>query len=406
MSETIVRNIKTEDYLYDLPDEKIARYPLQERAESKLLVYRDGSLEDDTFSNLGRYLEKGTTLVFNNTRVIRARLMFRKETGASIEIFCLEPFDPSDYQLSLTSVNSCSWICLVGNSKKWKEGNVTMNLLHKGENVKISAERLKEADDGNIIRFRWEHENLTMGEILEEGGHIPVPPYLGRDDEEIDTLRYQTVYSETDGSVAAPTAGLHFTESLIDELMASGISRENVTLHVGAGTFVPVKTETIGGHEMHTEHISVTRTTIQNLLSGNVIAVGTTTVRTLESIYWLGVMLLETDTLPDRLPPVPQWIPYQEHKRDYSAQEALGALVNYLELKRYESAHTSTSVIIVPGYRFRIVRGAITNYHMPGSTLLLLVSALIGDSWRSVYNYALGNNYRFLSYGDSSLLIP
>lgn len=406
MRENIVRSIKTGDYLYDLPNEKIARYPLQERAQSKLLVYREGSIEDDTFSNLGRHLGKGTTLVFNNTRVIRARLMFRKDTGASVEIFCLEPFEPSDYQLSLTSFNSCSWVCLVGNSKKWKQGRVTMNLQHKGEIVKVSAERLNEVDDGNIIRFSWEHKSLTMGEILEEGGHVPVPPYLGRDDEVIDTIRYQTVYSETDGSVAAPTAGLHFTESLIDELMASGIKREYVTLHVGAGTFVPVKTETIGGHKMHTEHFSVTRTTIQNLLSARVVAVGTTSVRTLESIYWLGVMLLESDTLPDKLPSVPQWIPYQEHKREYSAQEAIGALKSYLELKRYESAHTSTSVIIVPGYRFRIVNGVITNYHMPGSTLLLLVSALVGDAWRSVYDHALGNNYRFLSYGDSSLLLP
>ncbi|MCA1757483.1 MAG: S-adenosylmethionine:tRNA ribosyltransferase-isomerase [Bacteroidales bacterium] len=406
MRENIARNIRTGDYLYDLPDEKIARYPLQERDQSKLLIFRDGFIEDDIFKNIGRHLGKGTTLVFNNTRVIRARLLFRKETGASIEIFCLEPFDPSDYQLSLTSANSCSWICLVGNSKKWKQGSVTMNLLYKGEIVKVSAERLNDVNDGNTIRFSWEHKTLTMAEILEGGGHIPVPPYLGRDDEAIDTIRYQTVYSETDGSVAAPTAGLHFTESLIDDLMASGIKRDYITLHVGAGTFVPVKTETIGGHEMHTEHFSVTRTTIQNLLSGRVIAVGTTTVRTLESIYWLGVMLLESDNLPDQLPSVSQWIPYQEHKREYSVQEAIGALESYMELKRYESAHTSTSVIIVPGYRFRIVKGVITNYHMPGSTLLLLVSALVGDSWRSVYDHALDNNYRFLSYGDSSLLLP
>jgi S-adenosylmethionine:tRNA ribosyltransferase-isomerase len=405
MREYSARNIRAGDYIYNLPPEKIARYPLEERSESKLLVYRKGRIEDDTFSNIGRYLKRGTTLVFNNTRVIRARLMFRKETGATIEIFCLEPFDPSDYQLSLNAANSCCWICLVGNSKKWKEGNVTMNLLHKGENVRIQAERLKTADDGNIIRFSWEHEELTMGEILEEGGHIPVPPYLDRDDEPIDTIRYQTVYSETDGSVAAPTAGLHFTDSLINELTSSGIKKEFVTLHVGAGTFVPVKSETIGEHEMHTEHFSVTRTTIQTLLSGNVIAVGTTTVRTLESIYWLGVMLLESDTLPEQLPSVPQWIPYKEHKREYSADEAFSALDSYLELKRYESAHTSTSVIIVPGYRFRIVRGVITNYHMPGSTLLLLVAAMVGDSWRSIYNYAVKNNYRFLSYGDSSLLL-
>lgn len=406
MKENNARNIKAGDYIYNLPQERIARYPLQERSESKLLVYRNGVIQDDTFSNLGIYLEKGTTLVFNNTRVIRARLLFRKETGASIEIFCLEPFDPSDYQLSLTSAKSCSWSCLVGNSKKWKEGNVTMNLLHAGEEVKISAERFNTVDNGTIIRFSWEHEDLTMGEILEMCGHIPVPPYLGRDDEPIDTIRYQTVYSETDGSVAAPTAGLHFTESLINGLTASGIKKEFVTLHVGAGTFVPVKSKTIGEHEMHTEHFSVTRSSIQNLLSGKVVAVGTTTVRTLESIYWLGVMLLESDTLPEQLPSVPQWIPYREHKKEYSAREALGALESYLELKRYESAHTSTSVIIVPGYRFRTVRGVITNYHMPGSTLLLLVSAMVGDSWRSIYNHAIDNNYRFLSYGDSSLLLP
>lgn len=406
MIENSAKNIKTDKYTYNLPQEKIAKYPLEERADSKLLIYSKGTISDDTFNNIGRHLECGTTLVFNDTRVIRARLPFRKRTGASIEIFCLEPYAPSDYHLSLSSQNCCSWICLVGNSKKWKKGPVTMEIIHKGVKVTVSATREEKVKDGNIIRFSWQNSNLTMGEILESGGHIPVPPYLGRDDEEIDILRYQTVYSKTEGSVAAPTAGLHFTDGLIKQLMASGITREQVTLHVGAGTFVPVKTETIGGHKMHTEHFSVTCSTIQNLLRGSVIAVGTTTVRTLESLYWLGVILLESDPLPDHLPVVPQWAPYRKYKRDYSLAEALAALISYIDKKGESSACTSTSIIIVPGYSFRIVKGVITNYHMPGSTLLLLVAALVGDSWRNIYDHALGNGYRFLSYGDSSLLLP
>ena len=406
MIENSAKKIKTDNYNYNLPQKKIAKYPLEERDDSKLLIYSKGVITDDTFHNIGRHLESGTTLVFNDTRVIRARLPFRKKTGASIEIFCLEPYAPSDYHLSLSSQNCCSWICLVGNSKKWKKGPVTMEIIHKGVKVTVSATREEKVKDGNIIRFSWQNSNLTMGEILEGGGHIPVPPYLGRDDEEIDILRYQTVYSKTEGSVAAPTAGLHFTDGLIKQLMASGITREQVTLHVGAGTFVPVKTETIGGHKMHTEHFSVTRSTIQNLLRGSVIAVGTTTVRTLESLYWLGVILLESDPLPDHLPVVPQWAPYRKYKRDYSLAEALAALISYIDKKGESSACTSTSIIIVPGYSFRIVKGVITNYHMPGSTLLLLVAALVGDSWRNIYDHALGNGYRFLSYGDSSLLLP
>ena len=406
MTMNSARDIKVDDYTYKLPLEKIAKYPLKERDISKLLVFNKGAMQDDTFNNIGRHLKSDMTLVFNNTRVIRARLPFKKDTGASIEIFCLEPHIPSDYQLSLSSLNYCRWICLVGNSKKWKGGTITMEVIHKGVKVEVSAKREEKVNDGNIILFSWKNSSMTMGEILKSGGHIPVPPYLGRDDEEIDNLRYQTVYSRVEGSVAAPTAGFHFTEGLIDQLMASGIKSEQITLHVGAGTFVPVKSETIGGHTMHTEHFSVTRSTIQSMLTGSVVAVGTTTVRTLESLYWLGVILLESDPLPDHLPEVPQWAPYREYKREYTLTEAIAALNSYMDKRGESSVCTSTSIIIVPGYRFRVVKGIITNYHMPGSTLLLLVAAFTGDAWRTIYDHALSNNYRFLSYGDSSLLLP
>lgn len=406
MLENSVRDIKAGEYTYKLPREKIAKYPLEERENSKLLVFNKGIITDDTFNNIGKYLKSGITLVFNNTKVIRARLPFRKRTGASIEIFCLEPHIPSDYQLSLSSRKSCSWICLVGNSKKWKNGTITIKFTHKGVKMEVSATRAGKVKDGNVILFNWENNNLTMGEILESGGHVPVPPYLGRGDKEIDNLRYQTVYSRIEGSVAAPTAGFHFTDRLINHLMTSGINREHITLHVGAGTFVPVNSDTIGEHKMHTEHFSVTHSTIKNLLKENVVAVGTTSVRTLESLYWLGVILLESDPLPEHLPEIPQWAPYMKYKRDYSLAESMAALSNYLDIRGESSVSTSTSIIIVPGYKFRIVKGIITNYHMPGSTLLLLVAAFTGDSWHTIYNHALSNGYRFLSYGDSSLLLP
>lgn len=400
------KDIEIGSYKYDLPESRIARYPLPERDMSKMLVYRGGEISDDIFRNLPDYVDSDSLLVFNKTKVIRARLKFTKRTGAAIEIFCLEPFSPSDHNISFSSTMPVEWKCLVGNLKKWKSGSLEMQLTDGSKQIILSAELVSHTDDGVIIRFSWNEKNLCFSEILELSGHIPVPPYLNRDDEEIDNTRYQTIYSSCEGSVAAPTAGLHFTTDLLKRLNNKGIAREEITLHVGAGTFIPVKSETIGGHSMHTEHFLAGRATIENLRGKKIIAVGTTTVRTLESLYWLGAMILGKDIEPDAKPEVSQWTPYNYRGLDYSSDEALDALLAYMDLYKLDNIEASTSIIIVPGYRFRVVSGLITNWHMPGSTLLLLVSALIGERWRDIYDHAIKNDYRFLSYGDSSLLLP
>lgn len=399
------RDIEIKDYNYNLPAEKIARYPLDKREASKLLVYSQGKIIDDSFLNISSYINRDKTLIFNETEVIRSRLIFRKSTGASIEIFCLEPHSPTDYELSLSSTGPIEWKCIVGNLKKWKNGPLTMSLEVKNHKVSISANRISRADKHVLVRFDWDDKSICFSEILEAHGHMPVPPYLNREDEPIDNLRYQTIYSANKGSVAAPTAGLHFSGQVLSKIIAKGIHSGKVTLHVSAGTFIPVKSDTIGQHQMHREHFFVSRETIELLKAERIIAVGTTSVRTIETLYHLGNKLLDSYSPDNNELVLEQWEAY-ENKDPGSRKASLDALLAHLDNTGSDHVRASTSIIIVPGYKFRIVEGLITNYHMPSSTLLLLVAALIGDDWKNVYSHALNNNYRFLSYGDSSLLMP
>lgn len=400
------KKISMESYDYPLPDERIAKFPLSQRDTSKLLLYKGGTISEDKFNTLPSHLSQSSLLVFNNTRVIQARLHFQKESGASIEIFCLEPRIPADYALSFQSNKECVWDCLVGNSKKWKEGLLTRNVEIDGETVKFSAERVTTGSPQQI-RFTWDNPSVTFARLLDAVGELPIPPYLNREAEESDKTTYQTVYSKIEGSVAAPTAGLHFTPEVFDALKESGAETTEVTLHVGAGTFRPVKSDTIGGHDMHTELISVPLEIIEKIAETNrtIIAVGTTSVRTLESLYHIGVALGKDATNPNSLK-VSQWQPY-DYPSDISRTEAFRNIAEYLKRNNLTHLVTSTQIIIVPGYQFKVVDGIITNFHQPKSTLLLLVSAYIGggEKWREIYDYALANNFRFLSYGDSSLLL-
>ena len=346
-------------------------------------------------------------MVFNNTKVIQARLHFRKETGALIEVFCLEPIAPNDYVLSFQQTEHCAWLCMIGNLKKWKEGTLSREMIIKGQTVTLTATRGECCGTSHWIDFRWNNSEITFADILEVFGELPIPPYLNRETEESDKETYQTVYSKIKGSVAAPTAGLHFTERVLSALKNKGIELEELTLHVGAGTFKPVKSEEIEGHEMHTEYISVSRHTIEQLIShgGHCVAVGTTSVRTLESLYHIGVTLHNNPDATEEELHVHQWQPYETPSR-LSSVEALQAILNYLDRHGMEALHTSTQIIIAPGYEYRIVRMMVTNFHQPQSTLLLLVSAFVNGNWRTIYDYALSHGFRFLSYGDSSLLIP
>ena len=408
------KHIHIKDYNYPLPDERIAKFPLSRRDTSKLLVYRHGDISQDTFHHLPEYLPKGALMIFNNTRVVRARLHFRKAVasggasdtpqGALIEIFILEPALPAEYQENFLSRGRCSWYCLVGNLKKWKTGSLHQQIRIGEETVTLSATRGEAHGTSHQIDFTWDTGH-TWAEILEATGELPIPPYLNRKTEQSDLTTYQTVYSKIKGSVAAPTAGLHFTPEVLAELDAHGIEREEVTLHVGAGTFKPVKSEEIGDHDMHTEHIAVHRTTIERLIAheGAAIAVGTTSVRTLESLYYMGILAMQgKEDLH-----VEQWMPYSETTTsEVDTCQALQALLKYMDERNLDILHSSTQIIIAPGYKFRIVRMMVTNFHQPQSTLLLLVSAFVQGNWRSIYDYALENDFRFLSYGDSSLLIP
>ena len=395
-----VKQINISDYNYELPDERIAKFPLEKRDSSKLLTYISGSVETNVFSSLPEILPANSCLVFNNTRVIQARLEFFKSTGSRIEIFCLEPQDPSSYELSLSSTQSCVWKCMVGNLKKWK-GEVLKKEIGS-DNLVLEAERLETNGNTSFIKFSW-NNGVSFAEVLDLLGELPIPPYLNRKTQESDKTTYQTVYSKVKGSVAAPTAGLHFTPEVISALHGKGIKTMELTLHVGAGTFQPVKAEEIGGHAMHAEKIEVSREFIENLIVnlGNIVAVGTTSVRTLESLYYFGVQLHSGDT---KLL-VNQWEPYESEKV-LSAREALEAILNYMEKTQSNILYATTQIMIVPGYKFNIVNVLITNFHQPKSTLLLLLAAFIGEKWRELYKYALENDYRFLSYGDSSVLIP
>ncbi len=412
------KHIHISDYNYPLPDERIAKFPIAERDHSKLLVYRHGEVSEDTFLNLPSYLPKGELMIFNNTKVIQARMHFRKETGAQIEVFLLEPLAPADYEQMFHTTEGCSWSCLVGNLKKWKEGALTRTLDIKGHTVNLSAIRTEVLSTSHRIDFSWDDSTVSFADIIEAVGELPIPPYLNRKTEESDNRTYQTVYSKKKGSVAAPTAGLHFTERVLKDLDAHGIDREELTLHVGAGTFKPVKSEEIEGHEMHTEYITVSRETLRKLIAhdASAIAVGTTSVRTLESLYYIGCKLAENPDLTEAELHVNQWEPYAETAVDgenatrcmspLTPKEALTEVLSYLERNNLPSLNTGTQIIIAPGYEYKIVKMLVTNFHQPQSTLLLLVSAFVNGDWRKIYDYALAYDFRFLSYGDSSLLIP
>ncbi|MBR5851367.1 MAG: S-adenosylmethionine:tRNA ribosyltransferase-isomerase [Bacteroidaceae bacterium] len=400
-----IQEIAIAEYDYPLPDERIAKYPLAERDTSKLLLYKGGEIIEENFANLPSFIPQGALMVFNNTRVIQARLRFRKETGAQIEVFCLEPEQPADYQQMFQETKECVWQCLVGNSSRWKSGVLSQVINIGGVDVTLSVERVSSAAV-NLVRFFWDG-GFTFAELLEAAGELPIPPYLNRKTEENDKNTYQTVYSKVKGSVAAPTAGLHFTPAVLSALDAVGVQRGEVTLHVGAGTFKPVKSELIADHEMHEEYIEVQRGLLERIIAagGAAVAVGTTSVRTLESLYFLGEKVSENPAIEESELCVGQWEPYnREHT--LSTVEALTALLQWLDAKGLDRVHSHTRIMIAPGYKFRIVKAIVTNFHQPKSTLLLLVSAFIGGNWRKVYDYALANGFRFLSYGDSSLLIP
>ena len=407
MEQKDTKHIKISEFNYPLPDERIAKFPLANRDESKLLVYRQGEVSEDRFTSLPDYLEPREMMVFNNTKVIQARLHFRKETGALIEVFCLEPIAPNDYVLSFQQTKKCSWLCMVGNLKKWKEGTLKREVEVKGKTITLSATRGECRGTSHWIDFEWDDDSLTFADVLEAVGELPIPPYLNRETQESDKQTYQTVYSKIKGSVAAPTAGLHFTERVLKALDEKGIDREELTLHVGAGTFKPVKSEEIEGHEMHTEYISVNKGTIEKLIAhgGKTIAVGTTSVRTLESLYYIGILIhLNPEANQEELH-VKQWMPYEPHPA-LTPVESLQNILDYLTRNNMEALHTSTQIIIAPGYEYKIVKKIVTNFHQPQSTLLLLVSAFVKGDWKKIYDYALSHDFRFLSYGDSSLLIP
>lgn len=401
----MIPEIRIADFAYPLPEERIAKYPLERRDSSKLLVYKDGSVEDKIFRDLPSYLPEGSLMIFNDTRVVPARLHFQRESGAHIEIFCIKPNDPVEYNTSFSARNTCSWKCVIGNSKRWK-GDTLRYFIPEGADaeeaknleLKASLERLDTKT--GIVRFDW-NGDASFSDVLDICGKVPIPPYLNRDTEPIDSERYQTLYAHIRGSVAAPTAGLHFTEEVLEAIRGKSIDTENVCLHVGAGTFLPVKTETITGHPMHREPFSVSRELIRKIRDrkGKLIAVGTTSVRTLESLYYVGASIIETGHPED----VQQWAPY-ERDYTYSLEETLDAIINYLDKEGIEEIKAETRIIIVPGFEFRVVDMMVTNFHQPESTLILLVSAFVGGDWKTIYDYALAHDFRFLSYGDSSLL--
>lgn len=395
--------IRIKDYLYDLPDERIAQYPLAKRDSSKLLVWNGAKITDRVFKDLPEILDNGILIVFNNTRVIRARLLFRKESGAAIEVFCLEPLKPVDFSVNLSSGPGVEWKCLVGNLKRWKEGSLTASFTARGSDDILKVEKTGRDGDAFRIRFEWGNENLSFSEVLEAMGHVPIPPYINRPDEESDRNRYQTVYARVKGSVAAPTAGLHFTADVLKSLAEHNIDTDEITLHVSAGTFRPVKSELIADHQMHTEHFYVSTRTLKRLLSRKIIAVGTTTVRTLESIYWLGAGIANGNEPGNEIPHIGQWQPYNADK-EIDTTTAIKTLLSWMERKGKTIIEAKTDIIIIPGYRFRIINGMVTNFHQPGSTLLLLIAAFTGDAWKTIYDHALSTGYRFLSYGDSMLL--
>lgn len=399
----MIPEIHIEDYNYPLPDERIAKYPLAERDSSKLLRYRDGVVDEFLFKQIPDLLPENSIMVFNNTKVVPARMHFQRETGAHIEIFCLKPVSPVEYNTIFATTDTCRWRCVIGNSKRWKDDDLHLYNPDCNEAIlKMNLRALLISREGEtgIVEFRWD-DGAPFSNVLELCGTVPIPPYLNRETEAIDAERYQTLYARFRGSVAAPTAGLHFTEEVLSGIGEKGIDVENVCLHVGAGTFLPVKSSNVSEHTMHSEPFVVKRELLEKLSKGgrNVIAVGTTSVRTLESLYYVGVSCIETGEPSN----VEQWCPYTR-EYSYSLEESLDAIVKYLDENGLDELKTDTKIIIVPGFKFRVVNTLVTNFHQPESTLILLISAFVGGDWRTIYDYALGNGFRFLSYGDSSLL--
>ncbi len=410
------KTISIQDYTYSLPEERIAKYPLEERDSSKLLVYKEGKITEALYKNISRHLPANSLLVFNNTKVVEARLLFQKPTGGVIEIFCLEPHEQyPDITSAMLQKEKVLWQCLVGGVSKWKQGQLLeKRIQHNGQEIILKAGYVEKRNDSFIIELSWSPGELSFAEILHFAGAIPLPPYIKRIPEKSDNERYQTVYAHTDGSVAAPTAGLHFTENIFNSFKEKNIETNFVTLHVGAGTFKPVKADTMQEHDMHAEWIDVSKSTIENILKNldsTIIAVGTTSLRTIESLYWLGVKQLEVSGLEfgvksENAVSVSQWEPYELMEKNISSKDALQSLLKWMNENKMNRFVTKTQILIAPGYEFKITKGLITNFHQPQSTLLLLVAALIGKEWRDVYNYALQNDFRFLSYGDGSLLYP
>ena len=403
-----VKHIKIKDYNYPLTEDRIAKFPLAERDHSKLLIYDKGDIKEDKFFNITSYLPADALMIFNNTKVIQARLHFRKETGALIEVFLLEPYRPADYEQMFQTTSECTWLCLIGNLKKWKGQQLSRDIEVKGQNVTIKVDYIGECHTSHEVKFSWNNSDVTFADILDAVGELPIPPYLNRDTQESDKTTYQTVYSKIKGSVAAPTAGLHFTDRVLSSIDAHGVDREEITLHVGAGTFKPVKSDEIGGHDMHSEYICVHRSTIEKLIKhdGKAIAVGTTSVRTLESLYYVGRKLAANPDLTEEELHVEQWEPYNEETNEMSSVDSMKHILKYMDTHKVNTIHFSTQIIIVPGYDYKIVKMLVTNFHQPQSTLLLLVSAFLHGDWKRIYDFALAHDFRFLSYGDSSLLIP
>jgi S-adenosylmethionine:tRNA ribosyltransferase-isomerase len=401
-----MKEMDLREFDYDLPEERIAQYPVNKRDMSRLLIYKERRIAKDVFKNIADYIPPDSLLVFNNSMVIRARILFRKRTGAEIEILCLEPHPKYDYEITLRSREPVIWECIVGNLKKWKSGIISAPFLYKGNQHELTAERIRTRVETSIVKFSWNCSELNFSDVIEMCGHMPLPPYIKRPDEPEDSKRYQTVYSSVRGSVAAPTAGLHFTPEVFSRLNEKEIKIAELTLHVGAGTFQPVKSDSICDHIMHGEHFAISVEVIRMLLSNNgkIIPVGTTSVRTLESLYWLGVKINHDPGPCSREPELGQWEPY-ELPGEMPVKESMEAILDHMNINNISVLHASTRMIIIPGYIFRMTYGMITNFHQPRSTLLLLVAAWTGEKWKNIYKYALENEFRFLSYGDSSLLL-
>jgi len=399
-------NILTDDFNYTLPESQIAKYPLEKRDKSKLLFYNSGTIQNHYFIDIPEHIPTDSLLIFNKTKVIKARLIFKKESGAKIEIFCLDPYFPYEYESAFIQTKTVTWKCLIGNLKKWKSGVLEQKIESEGKVYIIRAENVGTAGNTQLIKFSWTN-NISFGQILDMIGIIPIPPYLGRESEDSDKDRYQTIYSEIKGSVAAPTAGLHFTENILNEMKDKKIKNVKLILHIGAGTFKPVSVEKANDHIMHSERITFSLASLKELYYSNkqFITVGTTSMRSIESLYWIGNNILNGKIQNKDEITINQWDPY-ENIHHYPAEKVLHTLINYIEDNKLEFLNATTSIIILPGYDFKLSKGLITNFHMPKSTLLMLVAAFIGENWKKVYNYALENNYRFLSYGDSSLLLP